>query len=113
MPAEGVGFLVGHGSRAARFIPADNILDSRTAFEVAPQVLFELFRDLRTRGEDLVAICHSHPAGPSVPSASDVASNHYPESAMVIVSFEGPEPEVRAFRSLEGQVVDLELHVIV
>ena len=113
LPEEGVGFLVGPTGRAARFVPAENSLHSRTEFAVAPQFLFNLFRDLRDRGEELVAICHSHPSGPAVPSASDIASNHYPESASFIVSFEGGEPEVRAFRTVDGAVVDLELHVIV
>ena len=112
-PEESCGFLVGRPATIDRFVPAPNALRSKTAFEVDPQFLFELFRQLRSSGETLRAICHSHPTGPAVPSARDVAEAHDPDCAYVIVSMAGPEPEIRAYRIVEGEVLEMELHAIV
>ena len=110
LPEEGCGFLIGRGNRATRFLPAPNVLASSTAFQIAPPVLFSLFRDLRSSGEDLVAICHSHPVGPARPSERDVAEAYHPSSFYVIVSFGGPEPEVRAWLIDGGVVQAAEIH---
>ena len=112
-PKEGCGFLIGHAGRASRFLPAENALDSETAFEVEPRFLFDLFRELRASGGELVAIYHSHPRGPAVPSGRDVAEAHYPDAAYVIVSLAGGEPEVRAYRIVGQEVLEVEVHAIV
>jgi proteasome lid subunit RPN8/RPN11 len=113
LPEESCGFLVGRGDRADRFVPAENVLRSRTAFAVEPQFLFDFFRKLRRSGEELVAIVHSHPRTPAVPSEQDVASAYYPDCAQLIVSFRGPAPEVRGYRIADGQVAEIEVHAIV
>jgi proteasome lid subunit RPN8/RPN11 len=109
LPQEGCGFLLGHGGRASRFVPAPNALGSHARFGVGPQFLFDLFRQLRAAGEDLVAICHSHPSGPARPSSVDIREAHYPQSFYVIVSFAG-DPEIRAWRISDGQVLEAEIH---
>ena len=99
LPEEACGFLIGRGA---------------TAYNIAPQCLFDLVRELRVSGEDLVGIYHSHPATEAVPSSRDVAEAHYPDSAYVIVSLCDPDrPEVNAFRIVDGQVEEVELHAIV
>jgi proteasome lid subunit RPN8/RPN11 len=110
LPEEGCGFLIGHRNHATRFLPVPNALGSAQEYQIEPQVLFNLFRDLRSSGEDLVGICHSHPVGPAWPSERDVAEAHYPSSFHVIVSFGGSEPETRAFRIEAGQVLEAEIH---
>ena len=112
-PEESCGFLVGRSGSIERYVPAPNALRSRTAFEVEPQFLFDLFRKLKFRGEDLLAICHSHPAGPAQPSARDVAEAHYRECAYVLVSLAGTEPDIRAYRIVGHEVLEMELHAIV
>ncbi len=62
------------------------------------------------RGEDLVAIYHSHPASQPYPSPTDRAEAHYPESVYVLVSLRTATPEVRAFRILpDGAVREVTL----
>ncbi len=113
LPEEACGFLVGRSGTVERFVPAPNALRSRTAFEVEPRFLFDLFRQLRSSGEDLLAICHSHPTRPAVPSARDVAEAHYPDCAYVIVSLAGAEADIRAYRIVGSEVLEMELHAIV
>ena len=110
LPDEGCGFLIGRKDTATRFLPSPNTLGSSSAFEVDPRFLFDLFRQLRASGEDLVGICHSHPAGPARPSARDVASAHYPDSFYLIVSLASAVPEIRVWRIIDGEVLEAELH---
>ena len=112
-PQEACGLLVGHGS-ADRFIPMENALASSTAYEMAPAQLISTFRDLRRGDEELVAIYHSHPRGPARPSKSDIDRAYYPEAAHLIVSLADPErPRAAAFRIVNGEVLEIEVHAIV
>jgi proteasome lid subunit RPN8/RPN11 len=51
-----------------------------------------------------LGIYHSHLAGPSMPSPTDVAEAAYPDSIYVIVSLQPLPLSVRAFTIIEGQV---------
>jgi [CysO sulfur-carrier protein]-S-L-cysteine hydrolase len=110
LPEEGCGFLIGRESNAVRFESVPNALGSRSAFEIHPAILFDLQRKLRSTGEDLVAICHSHPDGPARPSGRDIALARHPDSFYVIVSFASGEPEVRAWRIVGGRIWEAEVH---
>jgi len=112
-PEEACGLLVGQDS-AARFIPMENTLASSTAFEMDPAQLISTFKDLRSSGENLVAIFHSHPRGPARPSESDIQRAYYPQAAQLIISFADPErPQAAAFRIIDGEVLEIEVHAIV
>ena len=112
-PEEACGFFVGRGDSADRYLPAVNTLHSRTAFAVEPEFLFRMFRSLRASGEEMVAVCHSHPSSPAVLSTRDIAGAHYPDAAHVVVSLVGPRPEIRAYRVLRDQAIEIALHAIV
>ena len=112
-PHEACGLLVGKGS-ADRFIPMENTLASSTAFEMDPAKLISTLRDLRGAGEELVAIYHSHPRGPARPSKSDIERAYYPEAAHLIISLADPErPQAAAFRIIDGEVLEIDVHAIV
>jgi len=114
LPLEGCGLLAGRALTAARFFPITNRLASRTEYDMEPSELIAGLRHIRSSGESLLAIVHSHPRGPAVPSPRDVEQALYPEAAHVIVSFALSEtPEVRGFRIMDGNVVEIELRVIV
>jgi proteasome lid subunit RPN8/RPN11 len=51
-----------------------------------------------------LGIFHSHPAGPPIPSATDIAQALYPDSVYVIIALNQSPPSVRGFRIVEGQV---------
>ena len=112
-PAEGCGLLVGRGT-ATRFIPVSNIRGSETEYEMDPAELIAGLRDARNSGEALIAIYHSHPRGPARPSTNDIQRAYYPEAAHLIVSLAEPErPRAAAFRIVEGEALEVEVHVIV
>lgn len=59
---------------------------------------------MRERGEELIAIYHSHPhAKEPEPSATDVRLAYYPSAVYFIVGLGGDEPYLRAFRILESE----------
>ncbi len=110
LPNEACGLLVGHGMNATRFLRANNILGSPNSYEMDPSFLASTMRSLRESGESLVAIFHSHPAGPAEPSALDLNLAAYPRAAHVIVSLaDQSHPKPRAFRIVDGQSFEIEI----
>lgn len=101
-PHECCGLLAGRvegrtASAEARYA-VGNDAASATAYATNPRDMLRAFRGMRERGLELLAIYHSHPASPPVPSARDLVENTYGETAAhLIVSLAGPEPEVRAW----------------
>jgi len=78
--------------------------DPLSSYEAAPQELFAAQRLMRERGEELVAIYHSHPrAAEPAPSERDVRLAYYPRAVHLIVGFADGEAVVRAFRLFEPE----------
>jgi proteasome lid subunit RPN8/RPN11 len=106
-PGEACGVLVapmGHGF-PMRFIRMINAAADRTRFyEFQPDDLLSLFRDLDVRGEDVVALVHSHTATSAYPSGVDINGAVHMGMYYVIVSTASDPAEVRAYR-IEGGVV--------
>lgn len=114
LPLESCGLLAGRDQSATRFIPITNRLASATEFDMEPAELIAAIRSMRTSGDSLLAIFHSHPRGPAALSSRDIERAWYPEAAHVIVSFASAEtPDVRGFRILDGAVIEIELRAIV
>ena len=55
----------------------------------------------------MIGAYHSHPHSPAWPSPSDVAEAYYPEFIWIIASLAGADPELKAFRVADGQVIEL------
>jgi [CysO sulfur-carrier protein]-S-L-cysteine hydrolase len=71
-PQECCGLIGGDEGRARSIYPLRNVASSsETAYEAAPEELFSAQRQMRARGEQLLAIYHSHPRSddplPSIP----------------------------------------------
>jgi proteasome lid subunit RPN8/RPN11 len=115
-PLEGCGLIVGMRTSVAgtRLIPISNVAQNEAEFEMDPAEFIQTFRDLRNAGEELVAIYHSHPHGPARLSRLDIDRAYYPEAAHLIVSLADLErPRVAAFRIVNGEALEIELHAIV
>jgi proteasome lid subunit RPN8/RPN11 len=112
-PNEGCGVLVGTYA-AERFIAIKNVAQSPTEYEMDPAELIHVLRGLRSSGEQLVAIYHSHPHGPAQLSRTDIDRAYYPEAAHLVISLADLErPQAVAFRTVEGAALPIELHAIV
>ena len=112
-PQEACGLVAGRGDRAELLWPGLNA-------SATPEVAFELDLETLSRqleleelGLELLAIYHSHPTGPEVPSVLDVKSHHYPDSYALICSLaDGEKPALRAFRLADGAVVEVAVLVV-
>ncbi|HEV2915885.1 MAG TPA: M67 family metallopeptidase [Pyrinomonadaceae bacterium] len=105
-PSECCGLIGGEGAtgRAATVYRLRNVAaDPRVAYEAAPEELFAAQRSMRSRGEQLLAIYHSHPrATDPVPSERDVRLAYYPAAIYFIIGLTGTEAaQLRAFRLSE------------
>ena len=103
-PLETCGLIVAFEGEL-RVLPMTNALRSPVAYRIDDQ---ELAQALLAYGEP-VAIYHSHPAGPPVPSPTDIAEAFYPDSVYIIISLAQEPPSVRAFRIVGGVVTEVEL----
>lgn len=111
-PLEACGMLAGSGEAVTEVIPVENILRSPTAFEMEPRQQVRAMLDLEARGLQLLAIYHSHPGGPQVPSPTDVAKAYYPETIQLIVSLAQPaHPVARAFTIVNGRIDEVALRI--
>ena len=78
--------------------------NTEVAYEAAPEELFSAQRQMRERGEQLLAIYHSHPrALQPTPSETDVRLAYYPAATYLIVGLGGTEPVVNAFEISEHE----------
>ena len=112
-PAEACALLVGYNT-AIRCVPILNVANSPHRYEMDPSALIAALRDLRSTGERLIAIFHSHPHGPAEPSKADIEQAYYPEAAHLIVSLADLErPQAQGFRIIDGEALPIEVHVIV
>jgi proteasome lid subunit RPN8/RPN11 len=97
-PLECCGILGGLSARVSSLHPLHNDLVSKTRYNAAPQDLIRAHIALRQSGAEILAIYHSHPAWPAVPSETDLAQNHYGPVPRIIVSLCGKSPDVRVWR---------------
>jgi proteasome lid subunit RPN8/RPN11 len=106
-PAECCGLVGGTcQGRAQTIYRLRNVATNRrVAYEAAPEELFAAQRRMRERGEQLLAIYHSHPRSiEPVPSEADVRLAYYPSAVYFIVGLSARgAPKLRAFRISEEQ----------
>ncbi len=105
-PHECCGLIGGSGNGKARAVyrMRNAAADPLVTYEAAPEDLFAAQRSMRERGEQLLAIYHSHPrAVIPEPSATDVRLAYYPSAVYFIVGLGGEQPNLRAFRISESE----------
>ena len=107
-PEECCGLIGGvhHGAAHKTVYRLRNVARRRrNAYEAAPEDLFRAQRLMRERGEQLLAIYHSHPqSSEPVPSEKDVRLAYYPSAVYFIIGFrEGCECGLGAFRISERE----------
>jgi proteasome lid subunit RPN8/RPN11 len=108
---ESCGLLAGRDAVITAFSPAQNVHPTpATSYEIAPEELFRLFREIRAQNLDLLGIYHSHPAGENAPSPTDIERAYFPDAAYVIVSpHANAKNPVRAFRIRDAHFEELQV----
>jgi proteasome lid subunit RPN8/RPN11 len=71
LPNESCAFLLGHNNRVAMILPMRNIDESPVRFSIEPTDLIYAYNLAESKGMDVIAIFHSHPAK-AWPSTTDM-----------------------------------------
>jgi proteasome lid subunit RPN8/RPN11 len=105
VPHECCGLIGGNDARTQTVYPLLNIAaDPLVTYEAGPEDLFAAQRAMRDRGQQLLAIYHSHPrSNDPHPSETDVRLAYYPSAVYFIVGLGAEEPCLRAFRISESE----------
>lgn len=103
---ETCGLLGARNAEAAHYYPVKNIAaDPATRFEMDPQQQIDAMKSMRENNEQLLAIVHSHPHSPPIPSAADMEAYGYPDAFYLIVSLNVKGVlEMRGYRQVEGNM---------
>lgn len=101
-PEEVCGILSGRAGAATELVRARNeAADPIMDYWVDGQTLLKQF-DFEERGEEMIAIYHSHPVDPPYPSATDARNAFYPDAVYLICSLLQPEqPLIRGWRLIQ------------
>lgn len=104
-PEEVCGFLAGRDNRAARVYIVENVLHRPDAFRMNPRQQIMTMLDAEEKNQPLLAVYHSHPAGPPHPSPTDVARAYYPELLQVVISLvDTARPVTAAFSIVDRRI---------
>lgn len=91
------GVVEGGVGRAVARYPLVNELASPTEYLSEPRGLFLAHKDMRARGLEVLAVYHSHPTTPAVPSRTDRERLYSEDVMCLIISLAATPPEVRAW----------------
>lgn len=113
-PNECCGILGGKDGRVLQLYRAINAEQSPYRYNVEPHDLLRIYRECDERGWDFVGIYHSHTGSEAYPSLTDVRLAAWrPEALYFLVSLlDSENPDVRAYRIVDGQVSEEELEII-
>lgn len=107
------GLIVDDVGEVRAIHPLVNELQSPTEFASEPRGLFAAMKAMRASDTEILAVYHSHPTSPPVPSRRDLERNYSEQVINLIVGLAGPVPVLRgwwltaeSYREAEWSVVD-------
>ena len=110
-PLEGCGLLAGKNDRVEEVIPIPNQAQSPVRFVMDPYEQLRAFDWIESNNLDLLGIFHSHPTGPEIASATDVAEAAY-DVVHLIWSRNQDHWRVRGFWFENGNSAEILLQII-
>ncbi|HUR35182.1 MAG TPA: M67 family metallopeptidase [Vicinamibacterales bacterium] len=96
-PRECCGVLIGSAERILEAVPAVNLAEGTTRFQIDPHDHIRAMREARCRALDVVGFYHSHPRSPAYPSDTDIAESGYAGAVHLIVGVGAAGREARLF----------------
>ena len=112
LPEEVCGYLAGSGREVTRQFRLTNIDHSNEHFSFEPAEQFQVVREVRKAGLEILDNYHSHPESPARPSQEDIRLAFDPNISYVIVSLAAEFPDVKAFRIQNGEVEKEEIQMV-
>ena len=111
-PKECCGLLGGNGGLVGSRYPLLNrAAIPETSYFAAPDELFRAIKLMRERGEELIAIYHSHPKTDPYPSGKDLDMAFYAQAVYLIISLKN-NVSARAFTIDSPNVFEVKIKII-
>lgn len=111
-PKECCGMMAAREGVAVAVHRARNVAaNPKSAYHMDGREQYEIEMSIYDADLELGAIYHSHPRTEPVPSQTDINLGQHPGVTYVIVGLAGSEPDVRAFRIVDGAVQETALEV--
>jgi [CysO sulfur-carrier protein]-S-L-cysteine hydrolase len=110
-PNECCGMIASSNGAAVAVHRARNTAASPFRYEMDGMEQYRIQTAIEDAGLELGAIYHSHTRSAPEPSQTDINLAFYPEALYLIVGIKSPEPDVRAWRIVDGQVSAATLEV--
>ncbi len=111
-PNECCGMIAAREGEAVEVHRATNAAASPFRYELDGMEQYRIQTAIEDAGFELGAIYHSHTRSDPEPSQTDINLAFYPESLYVIVGVKAEEPDVRAWRIVDGKVDEAPLEVV-
>jgi [CysO sulfur-carrier protein]-S-L-cysteine hydrolase len=111
-PNECCGIIAAVDGKAVAVHPATNAAASPLRYEMDGMEQYRIQTAIEDAGHQLGAIYHSHTRTDPVPSQTDINLAFYPDALYVIVGVKDEEPDVRAWRIVDGEVSQRPLDVL-
>jgi [CysO sulfur-carrier protein]-S-L-cysteine hydrolase len=112
-PNECCGMVSGADGVATEVFRARNALASPFSFDMEPSDQFGIYTTIEDRGEEILAIYHSHTKSPAEPSQSDRNNaRSWPDPVWLIVSLTDPDkPVVRGWDMRNSGAAEVEIEI--
>jgi proteasome lid subunit RPN8/RPN11 len=111
-PNECCGMIASRDGEAVAVHRATNTAASPLRYVIDGREQYAIQTAIEDAGLDLGAIYHSHTRSAPEPSETDINLAFYPEALYVIVGVKDEEPDVRAWRIVDGTVSPAALEVV-
>jgi proteasome lid subunit RPN8/RPN11 len=109
-PIEACGLLSGKNGIVETVLAVKNAAASKVRYRMEPRAQLRAFEQIEDAGQEILAIFHSHPKGPSVPSPTDIREAAYPV-VHIIWSPVGRRWNARGFWIEDGRAAEIPLNV--
>ena len=109
-PRECVGFVTGPAGRATAAQRLTNVYPEVDFYEPDPDEAWAALEAAEGRGEEVVAIYHSHPTDRAEPSARDIEHAGFDTAVFIICTLLEPDtPVLRGWWIIDGKVDEVAL----
>ncbi len=118
LPNEACGLFAGPpgGDDVERFFPMRNTAESSEIYVLDGQEQLDIESEADAAGIPVMGVMHSHPHSTNYPSPTDVedAGRFDPFGVwrFIIVSLKHPEPSLRCFRILDGEISEEPVEIV-